>query len=224
MKTYMQDPMRSTKRCSTRLLASAATLYFALVVAGAQDVRFTEIVVSNDQLTLSWEPPTNRFIVEEWDSLLDSSSCAASSTGVTANTVSFWIEEKPRGFYRLHQGVQVFHFSDAQLDARVRLHPSSPAILPKYLPADEVYDIDLPRAETLRANSYSIRSIEGIDLCTSLVSLDLEGNLITDIAPLSGLTNLTRLNLWGNQITDVSPLADMHDLEYLQLGNMATLC
>ena len=41
---------------------------------------------------------------------------------------------------------------------------------------------------------------------TSLTSLDLSRNLITDITALSGLTSLSVLNLSHNSITDFQPL------------------
>ena len=50
---------------------------------------------------------------------------------------------------------------------------------------------------------------------SSEVKLNLSGERITDLSPLSGLTSLVSLFLWGNQITDVSPLAGLTSLEIL---------
>ena len=52
---------------------------------------------------------------------------------------------------------------------------------------------------------------------TSLTSLQLGNNLITDISPLSGLTGLTTLGLSFNKILDVSPLAPLSLLLWLNL-------
>jgi len=43
---------------------------------------------------------------------------------------------------------------------------------------------------------------------TSLTTLYLYSNQISDIAPLSGLTQLTYLYLWSNQISDIQPLVN----------------
>ena len=48
---------------------------------------------------------------------------------------------------------------------------------------------------------------------TSLIKLDLWGNQIRDISPLSNLTHLTELNLRGNQIRDISALVDNSGLD-----------
>ena len=40
---------------------------------------------------------------------------------------------------------------------------------------------------------------------TNLTKLELNGNNIQDVSPLSGLTNLTWLQLWNNNIQDASP-------------------
>ncbi|MDB9455141.1 trypsin-like peptidase domain-containing protein, partial [Dolichospermum circinale CS-541/06] len=55
---------------------------------------------------------------------------------------------------------------------------------------------------------------------TNLTELNLNGNQISDIKPLSNLTNLTSLNLWGNQISDIKPLSNLTNLTSLNLwGN-----
>ena len=49
--------------------------------------------------------------------------------------------------------------------------------------------------------------------------LDLSGNQILDVSPLANLKNLTELYLIGNQISDVSPLANLKNLTALDLSN-----
>jgi len=52
---------------------------------------------------------------------------------------------------------------------------------------------------------------------TKLTSLELWGNKISDIKPLSNLTNLTSLYLWENQISDIKPLSNLTNLTTLYL-------
>ena len=54
---------------------------------------------------------------------------------------------------------------------------------------------------------------------TQLVALDLPGNPISDISPLSNLTQLTWLNLSSNAISDVAPLSNLTQLTLLALEN-----
>ena len=53
---------------------------------------------------------------------------------------------------------------------------------------------------------------------TKLTSLNLSGNQISDIKPLSNLTNLTFLDLSGNQISDIKPLSNLTKLTSLDLA------
>lgn len=51
----------------------------------------------------------------------------------------------------------------------------------------------------------------------NLAHLILEGNQITNLAPLAGLTNLRELGLFDNRISDLSPLAGLTGLDQLDL-------
>ena len=53
---------------------------------------------------------------------------------------------------------------------------------------------------------------------SSMTTLDLGYNLITDFSCLGWLTNLTELNLRGNEITDISFLGSLTNLTTLNLG------
>ncbi|MBD1211962.1 MAG: leucine-rich repeat domain-containing protein, partial [Dolichospermum circinale Clear-D4] len=53
---------------------------------------------------------------------------------------------------------------------------------------------------------------------TNLTSLELGGNKISDIKPLSNLTKLTFLDLGENQISDIKPLSNLTKLTFLDLG------
>ena len=54
---------------------------------------------------------------------------------------------------------------------------------------------------------------------TSLTTLQLSGNQITDLTPLAGLTGLKELHLNNNKIVDLGPLANMKELRSLVLQN-----
>ena len=63
----------------------------------------------------------------------------------------------------------------------------------------------------------------GIEQLTRLEALDLYGNEIRDLTPLSGLTRLRYLDLGANRVEEVSPLESLKGLRVLLLpGNAVT--
>ena len=92
----------------------------------------------------------------------------------------------------------------------------------------------VPKIEyvTIKGNQYSVSLFE-LDLCnidltngeiaplqymTNLKILNLGGNQISDLKPLSNLTNLTHLSLYDNkQIYDLRPLSNLTNLARLSL-------
>ena len=73
--------------------------------------------------------------------------------------------------------------------------------------------------EGITFHGYGITSLVGIQNLTSLGSLELGNNLITDISPLRGLTSLEYLQLYDNSITDISPLGGLTRLWEITLYN-----
>ncbi len=71
---------------------------------------------------------------------------------------------------------------------------------------------------TLRLYDNSISDISALSGLTSLTTLNLSGNSISDISALSGLTSLTRLNLSINSINDISVLSGLTSLTRLNLS------
>lgn len=67
------------------------------------------------------------------------------------------------------------------------------------------------------AREKEVASLEGIQALSSLQTLRLDNNRLTDISPLAGLGNLETLTLRGNQISDLSPLAKLTRLQVLDL-------
>ncbi len=72
--------------------------------------------------------------------------------------------------------------------------------------------------QLVTSQNRGIESLEGIQALTSLQSLFIRGNLISDLTPLSELTSLTRLFAEDNQISDLTPLSNLINLEQLFLN------
>ena len=73
--------------------------------------------------------------------------------------------------------------------------------------------------EGITFHGYGITSLVGIQNLTSLGSLELGNNLITDISPLRGLTSLEYLQLYNNSITDITVLSGLTRLREITLYN-----
>ena len=61
------------------------------------------------------------------------------------------------------------------------------------------------------------RNTYALDQKGQLIGLNLRGNHITDLAPLSKLTGLQYLDLSSNHITDLTPLSEFTGLQKLYL-------
>jgi Leucine-rich repeat (LRR) protein len=75
----------------------------------------------------------------------------------------------------------------------------------------------------LDANCFEITSVVGIQNLTSLDSLYLGDNSISDIDPLSRLTSLGWLHLVNNSIADIGVLSGLTNLTNLSLDNNPNL-
>ena len=93
-------------------------------------------------------------------------------------------------------------FIDPELEAAVR-----DAIA---VATGPIYSSDLGELTQLDASARNITDLTGLEYATSLTTLNLVSNQISDISPLANLTNLT-LGLWlsHNQISDISALANL---------------
>ncbi|WP_159396803.1 leucine-rich repeat domain-containing protein [Sorangium cellulosum] len=85
-------------------------------------------------------------------------------------------------------------------------------------PTGPLYPDDFASLDYVDVSSSGIESLSGIECLTSVTSLYLGHNLVTDLTPLSSLTELRFLSLESNQITDVSPLSSLVNLEQLSLN------
>src|SRR4030042_5381054 len=87
-------------------------------------------------------------------------------------------------------------------------------------PTGPIYMSDLAALTSLRTIRTQIYDLTGLEHCTSLLGLYLNGNKISDISPLAGLTKLEVLDLSFNRmISDISPLAGLTNIRYLTLSN-----
>ena len=100
---------------------------------------------------------------------------------------------------------EIVSFADANLERAVRQALNRPR--------GPLTTAELASLTHLEANDLNIESLAGLEHCTGLQTLKLQGNQITDVGPLAGLTNLQELSLWGNQIADVSPLTGNFGLD-----------
>src|SRR5690606_32238404 len=81
-------------------------------------------------------------------------------------------------------------------------------------------DRDPALVTTLACPEAGISSLIGIDALSNLEQLDLGGNAITDLSPLSRLRNLRVLNLRDNSVRSVTALMNLPLLRIISLqGN-----
>jgi len=101
-------------------------------------------------------------------------------------------------------------FSDENLEAAVRTALD--------MRADEDITKDkLVHLYGMDASRRGIVNLAGLEFCFNLDSINLKGNLISNVSPLSSLTNLCEINLQQNQISDVSALSPLTNLTRLHL-------
>lgn len=83
-----------------------------------------------------------------------------------------------------------------------------------------IYPSDLASLTELGAPSAGVTDLAGLEYCSNLTALYLDGNSISDFGPVAGLTNLTDLDLDDNSISNLGPLAALTNLSTLNLyGN-----
>ncbi len=99
------------------------------------------------------------------------------------------------------------------------------AAVPGVSSADDVTATHLAAITSLGLGNKGITTLKtgDFDGLTSLTSLDLGDNSISDISPLQNLTNLTWLYLSYNSISDISVLENLTNLTWLHLSNNTSL-
>ncbi|MCA1031407.1 hypothetical protein LCL95_10265 [Bacillus timonensis] len=76
---------------------------------------------------------------------------------------------------------------------------------------------DLAYLTYVYGDNSGITSLKGLEYAINLVEIEMSGNEIADLSPLSNLTSLESILLMDNHITDVSPLAKLSNLKRLGL-------
>ena len=71
-----------------------------------------------------------------------------------------------------------------------------------------------------RQTGRRLRDLRGLEFATNLETLEIRGNLVSDLSPIAGLTQLGRLGIQGNKVSDISPLRELKSLGSLGIyGN-----
>ena len=84
-------------------------------------------------------------------------------------------------------------------------------------PGEQIHAHEMATLRRLEAEDAGISSLEGLQFATDLWDLDLNGNQISDLGPLSGLATLKELSMGRNRIEDLGPLSGLAALELLFL-------
>ena len=100
-------------------------------------------------------------------------------------------------------------FPDENLDAAIRGALDKPA-------GEAMTPAELAGLTELTATRKDITDLSGIEYCTNLVVLILDGNQRSDISTLASLSNLKYLSFGSNQISDISSLASLSKLVSLK--------
>lgn len=83
---------------------------------------------------------------------------------------------------------------------------------------DNLTKTDLESITEIVFAGKDIASLEGLNYCTNLKSLQMINNEVSDLSPLSNLTNLKEIRLDTNNISDISPLANLTNLTSITIG------
>ncbi|SFU45553.1 Carbohydrate binding module 27 [Clostridium sp. DSM 8431] len=108
---------------------------------------------------------------------------------------------------------------------------------------DTLTKADMAKVKNLDAKNLGITSLEGLEYATNLRDLDVTGNSITDVTPitslmslkylsldnnsvtdamlntLSSMTSLLSLSVTGTKVTNIDPVAKLVNLKYLYISN-----
>jgi len=124
-------------------------------------------------------------------------------------------EKKPEAKPEEKKPVEVPLFPDKQLEAAVRQQ-----VFAKRTTTDPIFESDVKNISLIKGNKMGIKDLTGLEKCKTLLSIDLSGNEITNLAPLAGLDRVQQLILNQNKISDLTPLATMKALQYIGIeGN-----
>ena len=107
---------------------------------------------------------------------------------------------------------QVVDIPDPNLEVAIREALQLP-------PDTSITQQEMLQLTWLKATDIGIINLTGLEYAINLESLDLGGNQIGDISPLTGLIQLTWLSLWHNRVQDITPLANLAQLKFINLSD-----
>ncbi|MDD4870135.1 MAG: leucine-rich repeat domain-containing protein [Kiritimatiellae bacterium] len=144
---------------------------------------------------LSWTNVTFNYIVQRKTSLLTGTwqyagTVLSTNDSVITNTFD-------NCSYRIRK-VKVLNLSDTNFEKAVRI-----AITNKFLPTNELYDIDVNTITNLNVNSKGISNMVGIAEFINLNRLECFNNQLTNL-DVAGCTNLNWLGCGLNQLTNLN--------------------
>ncbi|HBA82454.1 MAG TPA: hypothetical protein DCZ95_00015 [Verrucomicrobia bacterium] len=177
----------------------------------ADEPAFYRIARQSNGVELSWGPDAQPCIVEQAASLTDAYVFASS---VVTTRSSFLSAPQAAAFFRL-EAVAPAGFEDLALERMVREALGSA----KLWPTGSVYDVELRLLTNLTADSLAITNLAGLQYATSLRSLSVRENSLSDFSPISGLRSLQELYANGNQIAETWFFTNLVDLTVLDVGH-----
>lgn len=101
-------------------------------------------------------------------------------------------------------------FPDKALEAVVRHE-----VFEKRKSTEPLVAEDVANISTIKGRAKGIKNLKGLEACRSLASLDLAGNEIEDLAPLTDLKKIQYLELGKNKIQNIDPLKTLVALQYV---------
>ncbi len=107
-------------------------------------------------------------------------------------------------------------FPDKGLEAAVRKEVFDKRYNTEPLTADDVKNIS-----QVIGKGKGIKSLEGLQNCKALMTLDLERNEIADLGPIKDLKQLQLIDLASNKIEKIDAFAGLVQAQYLQLSKNA---
>ncbi|MBL7967127.1 MAG: leucine-rich repeat domain-containing protein [Prolixibacteraceae bacterium] len=93
---------------------------------------------------------------------------------------------------------------------QIRQYGDTDTSFPTYY-LEDMDEVELSESE--------ISDLDGAEFCVHTISMDLSGNLIADLSPLSSLHGLRELNLSGNKLSYIDALSNLQQLRSVDLSN-----
>jgi internalin A len=104
-------------------------------------------------------------------------------------------------------------FPDPGLEAAVRAQVFAKRYNTEPLTVEDVKNIS--RVDGAKKG---IKSLEGLQHCTAVMSINFAENEIEDLGPVAGLVNLQSINLAKNKISDIKPLEGLIKTQLLDIS------